>query len=307
MVDVFIYKYVVSPLLRKIAEEMAFEELTGMAYLNRNTIKKVLNKLKKYGFRIGKYRCMRSNKLAFDIFLQRWVVKYTCLRGTRNIPRYMYIDLVKEEEIVRALDGNKEYEYILDGDPLVFIPRPDVFAKMWINADLLEGTSKMANTIVRAVWGFTDDKFVNRANTHKISIKSYYYIPMITIVEGVVAVYNALPKFWYMCMPIKMKVIRGPDKGEEMHACVTVGDRTIESIIMEEVDYMKYIFYNKKMKREETELDRELKQLLLKEVLHLETGRSQGPGTQGSSKVSGGSTGRREPRGLERFLRSKRG
>ena len=303
----FIYKYVVSPLLRKIAEEMAFEELTGMVYLNRNTIKRVLNKLKKYGFKIGKYRCMRANKLAFDIFLQRWVVKYTCLRGTKSTPRYMYIDLVKEEQIVKALNGNREYEYILDGDPLVFMPRPDVFARMWMNADLLEGTSKMANASVRAVWGFTDDKFVNKVNTNITSIKSHYYIPLITIVEGVIAVYNALPKFWYMCMPIKMKVIKGPDKGEEIYACVTAGDRTIESIIMEEVDYMKYIFYNKRLKTEETELDRELRQLLLKEVLHLGTEQLQGPGTRGSSGDAGGSTGRREPRGLERFLRPKRG
>ena len=298
-----LYKYLVSPLLLKIAEKIASEYMGGLLYLNDKLIERTLRELKKYKFKIGKFRCIRKNKMSFDIFLQRWVVWYTCMKNTKRNFRRVALDALYEEELVEALNGNSKLEGLLEPQPAVFIPRPDTFVRIWTNADLLEGTVKATSFRVRAVWGFTDSEFVNNVAVSPKTVKGAMQSIMVTYVDGVPAVYNVLPKYWYMCMPIRMKVIRGPDRGEEVDACITITNTTVFDMISKEFSIGKIFNVKKEKAGKDSDLEKELRELIMKEVLNLEREQLQGLDILTLLGVSGESTDTEERRGLERFLR----
>ena len=283
---------IMSSLLQKIIRKTYPGLLLNPKSWNSRAVKLVEEELRKYKFTVGGITCVRTNTLLFDPYLGRMLVRYKCSGINTRVKNIVMIDSSREEEVIEKVKefGNKDKNkrmaiWLLMGyDTRVSIPRIDVFRRLWEGGALVEAVVRMnkldVRSKVRAVWGFAQTGFVNTTMPMTESFTKPSAVPMLTVVGGKLAVYNAMPTMWGNCIPIEGKVTRGPDKGERVAMCLP-GLMAATQKVRYEMNLVSIIKSARKVSKE-NELLRELREVMLREVLPLVIEQSQVPDTQGS-------------------------
>ena len=283
---------IMSPLLQKIIRKTYPGLLLSPKSWNSRVAKLIEEELRKYKFTIGGITCVRTNTLLFDPYLGRMLVRYKCSSINTRAKNIVMVDSSREEEVIEKVKefGNKDKNkrmaiWLLMGyDTRVSIPRIDVFRRLWEGGALVEAVVRMnkldVKSKIRAVWGFAPAGFVNATMPMTESFSKPSAVPLLTVVGGKLAVYNVMPTMWSNCIPIEGKVTRGPDKGERVAMCLP-GLMAATQKVRHNMNLVSIIKSARKVSKE-NEVIKELREVMLREVLPLVTEQSQGPDTQDS-------------------------